>query len=289
VIEARCKINLGLEVLRRRPDGFHDIDTVFQSVSLCDVLEIESAPRGVVRLEVEGASVSAGPENLVWRAALAHAKATGAPGAAIVLRKRVPVAAGLGGGSSDAAATLVGLDRLHGTGLPPREIRRLALAIGSDVPYFVEGGTARGGGRGEVLEPLPSLRGVWFVLVTPPAQVAARAAYEALRIGLTRPGGFINLVCSAIQERDHEALARALANDLEPGVVALCPEVGSLLTLLRERGAAGAVMTGSGPTAVGVSLRKDDADRIAASLEGHGRRVHVVEPVDAGSVVTQAS
>ena len=276
VIEARCKINLGLEVLRRRPDGFHDIDTVFQCVSLSDELEIARAPRGTVRLEVEGGGVTAGPENLVWRAALAHAKATGADGAAIVLRKRVPVAAGLGGGSSDAAATLVGLDRLYSTGLPTEALRRLALVLGSDVQYFVEGGTARGRGRGEVLEPLPPLRGVWFVLVTPPAEVSAKAAYERIRIGLTRSRGFINLVCSAIQERDHRALARALGNDLEPGVVALCPEVGSLLTLLRERGATGAVMKGSGPTAVGVALRRDDADRVAASLAGHGRRVHFV-------------
>ena len=158
VIEARCKINLGLEVLRRRPDGFHDIDTVFQCVSLCDELVIERAPRGTVRLEVEGARVPAGPENLVWRAALVHAQATGAPGASIVLRKRVPIAAGLGGGSSDAAATLVGLDRLHATHLPAETLRRMALVLGSDVPYFIGGGTVRGRGRGEVLEPLPPLR-----------------------------------------------------------------------------------------------------------------------------------
>ncbi len=287
-VEARCKINLGLEVVGSRPDGYHEIDTVFQTVSLADAVELTPLPAGEIRLDVLGDRAPAGPSNLAWKAAEALVEATGAPGVSIRLEKRVPVAAGLGGGSADAAAVIVGMNALHGLGLDTATLRRIALTVGSDVPFLVAGGTARGRGRGEEIEPLTPIGGVWFVLVTPAAEVSAREAYARARIGLTGRTGFIKLICSAIQDRDPGALGLALRNDLEPGVVVLCPEVGRLEATLRERGATGVVMSGSGPTVVGVVRLRDDAERIAASLGGAGRRVRVVEPVDAGCVIRGA-
>jgi len=287
-VDARCKINLGLEVVSRRPDGYHEIDTVFQTVSLADVLELEPLPPGEIRLDVVTGCAPAGHANLAWRAAEALAAATGAPGVSIRLEKHIPVAAGLGGGSADAAAVIGGMNALYGLGLPAEALRTVGLAVGSDVPFLIGGGTARGRGRGEKLEALTPLHGVWFVLVTPPAEVSAREAYARARIGLTGRSGFTKLICSAIQDRDPGALARALQNDLEPGVVDLCPEVGRLEASLRERGAMGVVMSGSGPTVVGLMRSREDAERIAASLSGAGRRTHVVEPVDTGCVISGA-
>jgi 4-diphosphocytidyl-2-C-methyl-D-erythritol kinase len=287
-VDARCKINLGLEVLALRPDGYHEIDTVFQTVSLADTIELEPLAPDEIRLDVTAGAAPTGPTNLAWRAAAAFAAATGAAGVSIRLEKRIPVAAGLGGGSADAAAVIVGMNALYGLGLPVETLRRIGLEVGSDVPFLIAGGTARGRGRGEKIEELPPLEGVWFILATPAAEVSAREAYAQARIGLTSRMGFIKLACSAIQDRDPRALGRALRNDLEPGVVDLCPEVGCLEASLRERGAIGAVMSGSGPTVVGVVRLRDDAERIAVSLEGAGRRIHVVEPVDAGCVIRGA-
>lgn len=288
LVEARCKINLGLEVVSRRADGYHNIDTVFQSVSLADAVELEPLGPRAIRLDVLDGLAPPGRANLAWRAAEAVMAATGSPGVSIRIEKRVPVAAGLGGGSADAAAVIVGMNALHGLGLGEDALRRIGLVVGSDVPFLIRGGTARGRGRGEELEALAPLMGVWFVLATPAAEISAREAYARARIGLTSRAGFIKLACSAIQDRDPGALGRALRNDLEPGVVVLCPEVGRLEASLRERGAVGVVMSGSGPTVVGLVRLREEAERIAASLEGAGRRVHVVEPVDAGCIISGA-
>ncbi|MBM3306938.1 MAG: 4-(cytidine 5'-diphospho)-2-C-methyl-D-erythritol kinase [Candidatus Eisenbacteria bacterium] len=285
-IEARCKINLGLEVIARRPDGYHEIDTVFQTVSLADSLRIAPNKGGAIALEVLGGTrLPAGPTNLAWRAAEAFLAATGVPGALITLEKRIPVAAGLGGGSADAAAVIVGLNAVYGLGMSADALRGIALTVGSDVPFLIEGGTARGRGRGELLEPLPPPPGCWFVLATPAAEVSAAAAYAAARIGLTERLPSISLVCSAIQEGDAEGLARVLRNDLQTGVVEMCPEVGRLEGLLRERGAMGTVMSGSGPTVFGMVPDRENAERIADSLGGEERRVHVVQAVGAACVL----
>lgn len=287
IVEARCKVNLALEVIARREDGYHEIDTVFQTVTLSDSIELRPAA-GAVSVEVPGGEVAGGPGNLAARAARAVMRATGCPGVSVTLLKRIPVGAGLGGGSADAAGVIVGLNALYGLGLEGPAMREIGLEAGSDVPFLVEGGTVRGRGRGEALEQLPELRDVWFVLATPGFEVSAGSAYDAVRFGLTKRMGFTKLVCSAIRDRDVLALGRALQNDLEPGVVRLHPEVGQLATRLRERGALGVVMSGSGPTVVALARLREEAEEIAASLGGFGGRVHVVEPARAGCVITQA-
>jgi 4-diphosphocytidyl-2-C-methyl-D-erythritol kinase len=284
-LEAHAKVNLGLAVLGKRPDGFHEIDTVFQTVSLSDSLTLEPLARSEIVLETSGFDVPHGPGNLVWRAARCLIESAGAGGVSIRLTKRIPAGAGLGGGSADAAAVIAGMDRLFDLRLSSDEQSRLALTIGSDVPFMLRGGTARGRGRGEILDDLPPLKGVWLVIVTPSFQVSAREAYDRARIGLTRGGGFIKLICNAIRLADLEGLEEALHNDLEGGVVALYPEVQRIADALRENGANAVAMCGSGPTVLGITRRKEDANALATGVSRQGWSVRAVEPVEAGCCI----
>ena len=286
VVEVYAKINLGLAVVRRRPDGYHDIDTIFQTVSLADTVAVEASAGGGMSLRIEGAGVPGGPENLAWRAAEAVIERTGSPGVSIELTKRIPVAAGLGGGSADAAAVLVGMNELMGLGLSLSDLREIGLTIGSDVPFAVGGGTALGRGRGEKLEQLPPFRGAWFILVTPKQAVSAAEGYARARIGLTQSAEFIRLNRSAIQDGDVPGLAKRLRNDLEAGVVLSCPDVATIKARLMDLGVLGAVMSGSGPTVVGVVESEELAAEVASGLSGPHWRIHVVEPIDAGCRVT---
>ncbi len=289
-IEAFAKVNLGLSVLSRRPDGFHDIDTLFQSIDLADTLLIERSDSGM-RLSASGLAVPLDESNLVWRAAEAVRRETGCPSVTVDIRKRIPVAAGLGGGSADAAGTLLGLRRLFELPLTDDDLKRLALGIGSDVPFMLRGGTARGRGRGEDLDWWADLTGFALVLVTPPVPVSAGEAYASVRIGLTGEGHFTKLNCSAIQEGDMHALIGALRNDLEPGVVSCCPGVAAARFALQRAGALAVQMSGSGPTVFGLAESREDAEVLAGAvrMEGDpGWAIHVAEPIDSGCRVEGA-
>ncbi|HYW68921.1 MAG TPA: 4-(cytidine 5'-diphospho)-2-C-methyl-D-erythritol kinase [bacterium] len=286
-VEAHAKINLGLAVVGRRSDGFHDIETLFQSVTLSDTVRL--APRTAsegVDLTVNGPGVPSGPENLAWRAAEAVSGAFDCGSVSIELTKRIPVAAGLGGGSADAAAVMVGMDALFDLGAGAEGLRPLAEALGSDVPFMLSGGTALGTGRGERLETLPALSGVWFVLVTPKFGVSAAEAYGMARIGLTEPAKFIRVNCLAVREGDIPRFAKGLRNDLEAGVVSAYPEVARVRDALLSAGAMAAVMSGSGPTVVGMVECEAAGSDIASHLAGCGHDIHVVAPIDVGQVVT---
>jgi 4-diphosphocytidyl-2-C-methyl-D-erythritol kinase len=291
-VEAFAKINLGLAVVARRADGYHDIETVFQSVTLADTVAL--APLDVaagVELTVGGprggSSVPAGRSNLAWRAAEAMIGAFGCPSVSIELTKRIPVAAGLAGGSADAAAVLAGMDVLFGLSAPVGALAELAASLGADVPFMLAGGAALGTGRGDELTRLPALRGVWFILVTPRLEVSAREAYEMARIGLTGPASFIRVNCSAVREGDIPTLADGLRNDLEAGVVSAYPEVGRVKDALIEEGALAAVMSGSGPTVVGLVAEEAVGEDIASRLKGRDWDIQVVAPTDVGQRVTR--
>ena len=270
-----------------RSDGYHDIETLFQSVSLADTLvlaALEDPPR--VSLSVRGIPVPDGPDNLAWRAADAALAEFGCPGVSIDLTKRIPVAAGLGGGSADAAAVLLGVDALFELRTPRDTLLKLAGFLGSDVPFMLFGGTALGTGRGESLEGLPALTGVWFVLATPRFEISAADAYRMARIGLTEPVSFIRVNCLAVREGDIPMLAKGLRNDLEAGVVSACPEVARVKDALLQHGALAAVMSGSGPTVVGLVEDEPAGQSVASRLSGRGWNIHVVAPIDVGQSVT---
>jgi 4-diphosphocytidyl-2-C-methyl-D-erythritol kinase len=284
-LDAHAKVNLGLAVLARRGDGYHEIDSVLQTISLADGVRLDG-PRGTVSLTAEGADIPWDATNLAWRAAEAVIRATSCPAVGISLSKNIPVAAGLGGGSADAAAVLVGMNALWDLGLDEDELLALASSIGSDVPFLVFGGTARARGRGEVLERLRPVTGVWFVLATPQAHVSAADAYVSARIGLTESQNLTKVILSAIQSARTEDLARGLLNDLEAGVVRWCPEVAAAREALEAAGAVGVVMSGSGPTVFGLARSQEEARGIASRLAGRGFDIHVEEPVDTGSLIT---
>lgn len=242
VIDACAKINLGLRVRNKRPDGYHEIETLFQSVDLHDTLTLEPHPDREIILTVHSPwPVPQGPENLVYRAAklvLSHANVH--LGVRIYLEKRIPVGAGLGGGSSDAAATLAGLQALFSLRLSDAELRQLACELGSDVPYFLVGGLCRGQGRGEVLERLPAqFEGYSFLLISPNCSLSTEAVYreyDVLRMQGWQPPAA--QLCDGID----------CANDLEKAAIRLCPTLQKLRQALTELQPDVLGMSGSGPT-----------------------------------------
>jgi 4-diphosphocytidyl-2-C-methyl-D-erythritol kinase len=264
---APAKVNLTLRVLGRRPDGYHELSSLFVPLSLADRLEVAPGGRGI-RVRVPGRPELETPDNLCVRAAEAFAAETGIGGGVrIHLEKHIPMAAGLGGGSSDAAAVLRCLARAHGLrGGDPR-LARAALRVGSDVPFFLRAVPAHVRGRGEVLGPAPALPELHFLVVKPPFGVSAGEAYRTLAIlrgeGTFPPGRDRKLPPSF---PDARAVARALANDLEAAVVRLHPELADLRRRLQRAGALGTLLSGSGSCIFGLF-----SDR--ASLREGARRL----------------
>lgn len=272
---AHAKVNLRLEVLGGRPDGYHDIRSLVVPLDLADRLVVAPAPRGV-GLEVLGAPELAGPDNLVARAAQAFRRRFGAPrGVRILLDKRVPITAGLGGGSSDAASTLRALAKLAGVD-DEAALRELALSLGSDVPFFLGNGPAWIAGRGERVEPAAALPQLWLLLVKPPFGVTAREAYEAWSAShrrLTRPDRNANQ--SKVERAPSgEDVFEFLRNDLEAGVARAYPRIRDLLSRLRRLSPRGTLMSGSGSTCFALFRDRPSALRARAAFRPtRGERV----------------
>lgn len=252
-------MNLSLEVLGRRPDGYHELRSVMVPISLADELDLRVSLEPGIRVEVEGADLPLGPSNLVHRAAALFLDAIGerARGVEIRLVKRIPVGAGLGGGSSDAASTLVGLDRLLGARLEEPALAALALRLGADVPFFLLGRPALATGIGERLVPLPPFPPLWMVLLNPGFAVSTAWVYRELDAAagrdarLTPPGDQVTI------DRFLEGPAsagRALRNDLERVTLRAYPPLRDLKAELSACGAVGTLMSGSGPTIFGIFL-----------------------------------
>jgi 4-diphosphocytidyl-2-C-methyl-D-erythritol kinase len=276
-LRVRCpaKVNLHLEVLGRRDDGYHELRTIFAAVGVWDELWFESAPDGVIEIYVEPAGdVPASGDNLAVRAARALGEHLGVThGARMTLRKTIPVAGGLGGGSSDAAATLAGLARLWGANEGSEELERLAAQLGADVPFFLVGGIAWGVGRGSEVTPLPDLPPWWLVLL-PGEPIPTAGVYRALEpTPLDAHGG------SEIYQwvaAGGDLPLRRCRNDLQPTVVKRWPEVGRRLERLRATQPLLAMLSGSGGTVFGLYPDEAGARRAAAALGASG---HLVAPL----------
>jgi len=266
---APAKLNLFLRVLGRRDDGFHDLRSLVQPLTLAD--GVQARVGGELTLTVIGecaADVPRSEDNLVLRAARALAAEVGLdPVAELLLAKRIPVAAGLGGGSGDAAATLRALNRLWGPGLAPERLREIAAAVGSDVPGLVEVRPALIAGRGEVVEPVEVPR-TWWVLVTQPFGVRAADAYRWWDEDHPRPGPDPAPLLDALAAGDLGRVGGLLSNDLEGPVTARHREVGAARSRLLEAGALGATMVGSGPTVAGLVRDGFQAEDVAAVTGG---------------------
>jgi 4-diphosphocytidyl-2-C-methyl-D-erythritol kinase len=268
-IQAPAKVNCSLEVLGKRPDGYHEIATVFQAVDLCDRLTLELA--STISLDTGAANLPSDDQNLIVRAARCLQGAAGtAKGARIRLDKRIPVAAGLGGGSSDAAATLWGLNRLWGLRWSRKRLATVAVAIGMDVPFFLGRGRALAAGRGEELEPLAGGGGYALVLVNPNFPLSTREVYRRVPVGWRAEAVGTARVVEALRLRSAPGLARALTNHLERFVEPAVPAITQMKAALMAAGALGAVMSGSGPTVFGLARSFDHARQIRRRVNRAG-------------------
>ena len=280
-ILAPAKINLGLAVLGRRDDGYHEILTIFQAVSLCDRLTVRRAREGVrVRCP---ALPDLGADNLAHRAAALFLERTGGSGGVeIEIEKRIPAGGGLGGGSSDAAATLLGCCRLFAVRPKRHELHEWAARLGSDVPFFLEGGAAVGSGRGETIEAIEPWAGRATALIhIPPEGLATATVYGRFRNGgLTPRGRAFTILKARWREGDLRRLGAALFNDLEPAAFGLFPRLAEVKDALLGAGAAGALLCGSGSSVVGLFGEPAAAGAAGRALSGRfpGRfvRAHFV-------------
>lgn len=268
---APAKLNLFLRVLRRRDDGFHDIETLVQPVTLADGIRAAHADSGF-HLAVAGERSRdvplAGDQNLVIRAARALASETDETrGAVLTLVKRIPVAAGLGGGSADAAATLRALDRLWGAGLGTEELRRVAAAVGSDVPALVKGGPVLARGRGDAVEPVTAPK-TWWVLLPVRFAVTAAEAYAWWDGDGSASGPDPAPLLEALADAEPDRFGPLLFNDLEAPVASRYPAVADAARRLRDAGAVAALMCGSGPTLAGLARDGSHAEQLAAATGG---------------------
>jgi 4-diphosphocytidyl-2-C-methyl-D-erythritol kinase len=275
VVQASAKVNLTLEVLGKREDGYHELATILQSVDLWDRLAVE--PADSLSLVTSDPALPTDEGNLVMRAArLLRDEAGVSRGARIRLDKRIPVAAGLGGGSSDAASTLWALNRLWGIRWPVKRLQELAERLGMDVPFFLGKGRAMATGRGERLAPLPAAGALALVLVNPNFPLSTRDVYQQVPAGWSaEPAGTRRMV-AALRGRSPRQVATALTNNLETVVEPTVPAIARMKAALLAAGALGAVMSGSGPTVFGVARSFDHARAIRRRVTRAGWSVWAV-------------
>jgi 4-diphosphocytidyl-2-C-methyl-D-erythritol kinase len=265
LVRAPAKVNLFLDVLAKRPDGYHEIATLMVAVSLYDTLEFKEDPSGALRLRCDDPELTTGPENLVLKAASLLRQRTGcAQGADIRLTKRIPMAAGLGGGSSDCAAALEGLNRLWRLGLGRDELARLGGELGSDVPFFFHTPAAWCTGRGEVVAPIPMGRPLDLVIVKPAVGLSTAEVYRGVTIPERPESG--EELRRAVEAGDVEEMGRRLHNRLEEPARRLRPEIEAGLALLKRQGPAGELMSGSGTSLFALCREPGEAGRLARAL-----------------------
>lgn len=278
--QAPAKVNLALDILRRRPDGYHDMKMVMQTVSLCDTVTVETRAAGFA-LHTDGFTPPDGKKTLEQRAAESFFEAVGrsVPGLAVTLAKRTPAYAGLGGGSADVAALLRILRDAYAPELPTEELERIGFTVGSDMPFCIRGGTCLAEGRGDVLTALPPLPDCWLVLCKPAFGIStptlfARVDGEELT---RRPD--IGGMAQALSRGDLEGVAARLGNVFEE---VLPPEYGEVFAIrdrLRALGALNAAMSGSGPTVFGIFRESEAASRAAEALKRSYPQTYLVKPV----------
>lgn len=281
-LRALAKVNYALDVLGLRADGYHEVGTVMQSISLADEVELVRAERGfALAIEPEGAGIGPLEQNTAYLAWKLLRKLTGEElPVEATLRKRIPAGAGLGGGSADAAAVLVGLNELFGLGIRVDELRMVAPAVGADVPFCISGGTALGEGVGEILTPLPAPPAHQLVVAKPLRSADTGKFYRAYDATKAPSARCVGPVVSALRSGSLSALAAAVGNDLAPVTKNVIPEVAALEKELLISGALGISMSGSGTAVYGIFDDEEAAGIASVALETPFAGVY--EPVSRG-------
>lgn len=282
LLRAFAKVNYALEVRGLREDGYHDISTIMQSVSLADEIAFERVEKGFeLTVEPEGAEVGPVEENTVYRVwRLVEGLSGRELPVKIRLRKKIPAGAGLGGGSADAAAALVGLNELFGLGLSEAELREVGLRIGADVPFCIPGGTALAEGIGEVLSPLPEPPPHHLLITRPAAGANTARVYHAYDRQTKESNPFVAPAVEALMSGNLDALARSLGNHLAPVTSDIVPEVRTLEKELLRAGSLGATMSGSGTAVFGIFDSEEEAR--AARERSRAPFASVCQPVARG-------
>lgn len=276
--KAPAKINLTLDAIRKRPDGYHDLEMVMTTVDLADRIDLADLPdTDDILLESTSGLVPQDERNLAYLAASLLKKKTGIRrGVKIKIYKYIPVAAGLAGGSSDAAATLRGLNRLWNIGLTMEELAEIGAEIGSDVPFCIYSDTAIAQGRGEILTPLPAPPTCWVVLAKPSHGVSTADVFGKLRVDQIDKHPSTSDMVDALLAQDYPLMIERLGNVLEPVTMQMHPEVRKIKEKMYQFGADGVLMSGSGPTVFGLVRKESRAHRMVNSLRGFCDQVFAV-------------
>ncbi|MDQ0340632.1 4-diphosphocytidyl-2-C-methyl-D-erythritol kinase [Caldalkalibacillus uzonensis] len=282
LMKAPAKINLTLDVLYKRTDGYHEVEMVMTTIDLADRLELKPRDDGNIVVETSASFVPADERNLAYQAAKLMQERFGvAQGVSIAIEKHIPVAAGLAGGSSDAAATIKGLNQLWQLGLSTEEMAALGAEIGSDVSFCVYGGTALATGRGEQITPLPGPPPFWVVLAKPPIGVSTAHVYQHLDLSRVSERPRAKQMIQALSEQNFLLLVQSLGNVLETVTLQKYPVVKHLKQKMVEFGADGVLMSGSGPTVFALTQKESRAQRIYNGLKGFCHDVYMVRSTGA--------
>ena len=283
-LQAMAKINLGLDVVRRLENGYHEVKMIMQTVALYDELTFEAAEEGIC-LRTDRDTLPADESNLVWKAAKLIMEQYGiAGGVKIDLKKKIPMAAGLAGGSSDAAAVFHGMNRLFSLGMDVEEMKRLAVRIGADVPFCIVGGTMRSEGIGEILTPLPQMQGAHLVIARPDVLVSTRSVFEKLHVERITRHPDMDRTEAAMRSGDLYGMCYYMENILETVTKKAYPVIGQIEADLKACGALAALMSGSGPSVFGIFETQTQATAACRTLReaGVAREIFPATFIDRG-------
>lgn len=266
--KAYAKINLGLDVLRRREDGYHEVKMIMQTVDIYDTLTFVKRKEQGICLKVDKKELSEDKDNLIYRAAeLLMKKARVQEGVEIRLEKRIPIAAGMAGGSTDAAAAFHGINELFDLGYSLEELQALGVTLGADIPYCLAGGTAISEGIGEILTAIPTPPQCTLVVAKPDINVSTKFVYENLHANTLTCHPDIDGMVEAIKAGSMQGITARLGNVLETVTVKEYPVIAEIKALMKEQGAEGALMSGSGPTVFGIFETEEQAQKAAAQIQ----------------------
>lgn len=279
-LKARAKINLGLDVLGKRADGYHEVRMVMQTIGIYDRLIITKIPQAEIRITSNLSFLPVNENNLIYKAAkLLKDEYQYAGGVEIDLNKFIPVAAGLAGGSTDAASTMFGLNKLFGLGMSVKRMMELGVSLGADVPYCVMRGTALAEGIGEQLTRLQPMPHCWIVIAKPPINVSTKLVYEQLDTNEIQHHPDIDGIIQSIEQQDAAGVAAKMGNVLEAVTIPLYPVIDTIKQDMLAHGAVNAMMSGSGPTVFGIfpDERTALACQAFLKMKGDARQVYITE------------
>ncbi len=277
-LESPAKLNIYLKVLNKREDGYHNLETIFERINLVDHLTFSTNSNEAIRIFCDHPDVPLDSKNLVFQVAqILKNDFALQNGVDIKIDKRIPVAAGLAGGSSNAATTLLGLNRLWKLDLKKEELIDYGRRIGSDVPFFLHDCSwGLGTGRGDQISELPIKTQIWHWLIVPSIKMHSKEVFGALNLELTKPNDDVNILTRSLKDNDLSTLGNFLKNDLEPTIIKLCPNLSKLKERLRGLNPKGVAFSGSGPALYGITDSKEEAEKIKDLLQQDFTQVFVV-------------